>query len=986
MDVIHTHSAKPVRAVTFNNSQATPVRVLNMPDITTLQSEIDYLKRQILALQGDFSQISSINEILAQGLATQKAFLQRLSNLAATARNNSFTNTNQINQASAIPPGDSTLGKPSAISLVYFLLHSMGSSDIKLSSTEIKNFLSQDLNLCKFTNEIFSFGPEITPKAIEFTVPEPTLEEIYLVSIEPGKDDQSVVLYKFNIISNTWETEVLGTCAIDFSNFSVTNTQGILQCAYGQFVATSTSNVDLYSQNALLNYTFVRALESYTLLLEELIESALSSVSQTKLNPIVEEALRIEWLLLQFQESLLSMQANGIFYVESTSDYVSEINFSDVTKPLSTVSCQSSINYSVTPEGYVGSVSAEPAFEPEQQEGYSDIKNLDDFLLTVTTHSELEFHEYIVHEDHDVLEDYRKMTVSQEKPNLHHYVDIKISGSSFPGMEVDVQPCTVDRDGDISQVSFDTTYNADGSYQAVASVWVGARGLFYKYEVDGKTSQSGRYKENKVLSENEQVEIVTTASLEGDKIDCAQKIHGYALEFNSFNSVVKISGFKVRYPKPPVFSFVPSFDKQQTELMAITFKNTYESIKLTAEYEQLSARLEALGKICSPTLLGAFGGLFGTASNFAKSVKAACTLQKLASGFYGLEELVQGRYIGAILGFAGASTASLTNKLVRKGSFENKDDLIGHVAKTIRFSKYLPELNKRKKNYSNSPFETMSTSDNFIAKMGAPINQLPGSEFITNAFLNVTPEDKSYKRIMKIKEDGYFPEHQSIFTNTMFTVGPDVDTEELFVMQCRYGISDGAVNRIHSFNTGGSSAKTVAGPGSSFLIKKDGETSVPYLINGKIEKMALLAMDGYDPSLFTEEMSDTDLESIDNRTNMEIALSIDKKMKFYNSRVIESSPFQSTPEANRDALASLMSGSLFKDFNYSIPNRTCQPFADALYNNMLKSEQAPILGGFDFNSRHRLTLEPMSYADLDDLMLQTYRGILSFDIFVINNI
>lgn len=268
--------------------------------------------------------------------------------------------------------------------------------------------------------------------------------------------------------------------------------------------------------------------------------------------------------------------------------------------------------------------------------------------------------------------------------------------------------------------------------------------------------------------------------------------------------------------------------------------------------------------------------------------------------------------------------------------------------------------------------------------MGTPINELPGSEFISNAFLNVKPEDKQYKRIMKMKEDGYMPEHQSIFVNTLFPVSDGVN-EDVIYMHSRFGISDGAVNRIHSFNTGGTSAKTRAGPGVSFILYNNNNLNIPITTSSLTERMALLAMDGYNPALFRKDMTAEEIDDIDMRANIEVALSVKRKIDFYNSRVISSAPFNSTPEANLDAMTSMMSGTLLKDFKYSIPNHTCQNFADALYNNMLKGEQSPILGGFDFNSHHNLKRDAITYDGLEKLLENAYSGILGFDINVFPN-
>jgi hypothetical protein len=408
-------------------------------------------------------------------------------------------------------------------------------------------------------------------------------------------------------------------------------------------------------------------------------------------------------------------------------------------------------------------------------------------------------------------------------------------------------------------------------------------------------------------------------------------------------------------------------------------------IKQDVRMQVLDFRMTQLEYLVRPTALGAIGGMFATASLFLGEAKLALTCERIATGFFTAEALAQGKYWLAFANGAGAMATRVHHSIYRDSyKLTQKNDIVGAGAMFVRDLRNINEYASRGQNYKSAPYDVVNTEDHFVSRVGYPIKNLPGSELVNNAFLNVEYGDPSYAKYSKLQQDGYMPEHQAICAQTHFDIKDSEGNIQTYKLFAKAGIAEGAAPHTGQFGLGSLQIPgQMSQPGVSFYVTRetDDPDSIPFYKlsdsspdDAILEKKAILIMSGVKREK-VRDLSEVNLNlkypySIDNYQNM-----LYDKTHGMPFRTIDKSYHAFSPFTARDFINSFSHKEYFENWRYSIPNRTCQSFAKAAFENITQATPSEFLP-YPMHWSHEGQYSELTTSQMDDILRSTYKGIV----------
>lgn len=593
---------------------------------------------------------------------------------------------------------------------------------------------------------------------------------------------------------------------------------------------------------------------------------------------------------------------------------------------------------------------------------------------------------------------------SDFQAETYFYLRITINGYTTPGGTVDATSCVVkvltteegrEDEEIVRTLTFETTVDSDGSFSTTG--------------VAKLNSTSVKMEDVKTFSGDRTVIDIgyMMCEVEEKDGDWGNAYHYvYVKSFSSTSDLLsfcKSRHFEVQMLSSPTITYIRAPMVVYNTLMWSTEEEMYTAIihllikttVLDLRMDELEYRLDAFIEMMKPTLLGTVGGALSTFALFAGPLKIAVTMERMATVLFTAEALMQGRYFHAIGAATGAATAFWLSRAKGSVSALRRLDIPGFVHRALLQTK---RLVKRKEEAINgrAPFEVFSHNDNVVALLGTPIEQLPGSKYVTEALNNYPEGSPGYTLVKMAKDMGYTPEHHTLMVQNSFAIKDSNGEVRDVTYSGRVGIGEGAMPHIHDFNVASINVRDqISGPGHMFTYThKEGDDliTIKFSEDGNaqeelIERKAALCMLGHDVEK-VRDMAPTDLIDLDDRSIRELLESVTAKTMKSNMRVIEHTPMFYDPEHLLN-ITKFVSSSVFRNnFRYSIPDRTCQPFAKAMFERLTSNDSELLARLFpevdqDFNIfgadryfHDNSDPEYYRFVDLKALVFEAYEALL----------
>jgi hypothetical protein len=816
-----------------------------------------------------------------------------------------------------------------------------------------------------FEDYSLNYEDPTTFEQIFYVVPSSQYKMFTILDSEDSSPYKSLGIYRVNLLNFTYELErniefnhplPLGSAQCQFR----TDYEYPLICCFSNLVFEAEEGVkvdiEIDFEEKLLSYAMVNIIDDWNYLTSILLNKIVVRAMEIPIeDPIVQDFLILKQQLMLQQNTIYNMQISGIYYVKEYAPSIDPFNVQSNTWGLLDPGQKCNANWDHDSDvTYTGSVWQTPTID-----SYTSSYSNDSLTVTVTVYtSGTDVSSYGRVAMTDTGKNVNCMIDTGYSMTSHLYFQYTITGRTTQGSFVNVTPITLltnDPDASQFQLNFETTVNSDGTFSSVANT------IVKTYTKSGDRAQ--------VFEEISDTSGFTTLS-DGFatfefRTNPAKSCTFKTFENSNWHTVMGDFVWEFSVPQQPQVTYIrapldyldPVYDSDELALYARAANDFVKNVQQDVQLKSLDYRMEELQRLIKPTVFGNIGSLFSTASIFMGSAKLALQFERISNLFFTAELISQGRYIQALTSFGGAATGRLVDKTRKGYQLQDTNDVVGSMGRMIRDFKNAKKWQDLAQNYNTAPFDLQTTQDNFVARIGQPIKELPGSQSISNALLNIPEDDPSYKRYNDLIASGYLPEHQAVCIQTHFTT-----TADDYVFHMRAGIAEGAVSHngqlgVSSLGTGNS---FISNPGVCFYLRRaeDDVQLSTYAHTGTeedylLEKKALMAMNGKDREEFKDIQTASELDLYDDRTIGQLQRKLFYNMNVSSVRTIEKSYRSFDVQEVSDIVNSFSGGAYYKNWQYSVPNRTCQPFAKALYKNILTGEDSTYLPEkIEFSSKH----------------------------------
>jgi len=812
---------------------------------------------------------------------------------------------------------------------------------------------------------------------------------VYSPEADFGKT-KTRIHYKFNPISGTLlttETHPENFPITDTSTDSYFRVQSSLpiMVARETYIYSYQSNLTSYNHVSLLNYTMAHAVDDFRSLMATLVDELMTFMSTMQFNnPIYQEFLNNKVQNYTMLNKLAFLMDNATYFVKEPVGLGFHQEITSPGAPSSDAVIKHQATHTGFPSMHLSSIPSTKWPVPEPRPP-TIIQEFLHFTMDIESIFTAFNPEVTVNSDQAIIQHIAHTTVTtsvKRRGTMLHIAHFKIEGNTLPGSPISITPFTFTLSTQESPITlnFDIVTDADGLFTATCSCPITTVDLATDYPDSVGVLIGPSDQEIKPYHKDFNLKYSFGAFQDPEpflgeitpRFSMIYDVEPIVFDFEIFDPP------KVSYIKVPLEFVEISQNETQQELQALAIRSFIKDAKQDARLQNLEYRVTELERLVTPTGLGIIGGLFSTGSIFMGVTKLAFKFEKIAQSFFILEDVVQGRYLTAIFNFGGANAGNLTRKLKRKGALtKDQDDLVGSMGTHVKRLAKAKDFESRGTNYDVAPFDIAGSTSSFVARTGEPIKQLPGSKTVNDAFLNISPSHPMYSRMMNIKEKGWMPEHQSVIFQTAATTSEGTD----YIMFGRMGISEGALSHNGQLGASGKAFGDSLPSNAGVLFHiKELKTGKPRTIwqnsieDKDLERKALLCMEGTNPEK-VKNLDTLQIDAYDGRSNEEIYKDLIGRSNKMSVRTIESNDRVFDQNEFQDLVNSFSHGAFRKNYGYSVPNRTCQHFAKAAYDNILQGTESSFLP-HPFERSHRYSDKEPSESQLDDMIRDMYEKIV----------